>query len=228
MSDEVRESVLRIANDNLGFVYPRDRDRNKHLMPKPATQTETNEIVTHRFGLSSKQALVVDDCRTFSQRLSHMFSGLGWNVRSSNDFGAGRTAMNQLPADIVISEIRIGKNWAFEFVKDLKENRPDCRVVIATAYPSVATAVKLTQLGIDAYLAKTTDARSIVDDIVIGKTSNEDLTVADLQWPSLDRAKWEYINQVYVASGTMSEAARRLGLDRRSLRRMLLKYPPRR
>jgi ActR/RegA family two-component response regulator len=45
-------------------------------------------------------------------------------------------------------------------------------------------------------------------------------------WPSLDRTIWEYINQVVVGAGTLSEAARRLGVDRRSLRRMLAKYPP--
>jgi ActR/RegA family two-component response regulator len=37
---------------------------------------------------------------------------------------------------------------------------------------------------------------------------------------------WQYINDVYASAGSMSEAARRLGLDRRSLRRMLNRTPP--
>jgi ActR/RegA family two-component response regulator len=47
-----------------------------------------------------------------------------------------------------------------------------------------------------------------------------------LSWPSLDRAIWDYLNQVFLASGSMSEAARRLKVDRRSLRRMLGKQAP--
>jgi two-component system response regulator RegA len=44
---------------------------------------------------------------------------------------------------------------------------------------------------------------------------------------TLDRAIWEFISQTVESAGTISEASRRLGLDRRSLRRMLSKYAPR-
>ena len=45
--------------------------------------------------------------------------------------------------------------------------------------------------------------------------------------PSLARAEWEHMNRVLTdAGGNVSEAARRLGLHRRSLQRKLNKYPP--
>ena len=44
--------------------------------------------------------------------------------------------------------------------------------------------------------------------------------------PSLARVEWEHINRVLADSGgNISEAARRLGLHRRSLQRKLEKYP---
>jgi two-component system response regulator RegA len=44
--------------------------------------------------------------------------------------------------------------------------------------------------------------------------------------PSLARVEWEHINRVLQDSGgNISEAARRLGLHRRSLQRKLAKYP---
>jgi two-component system response regulator RegA len=47
--------------------------------------------------------------------------------------------------------------------------------------------------------------------------------------PSLARAEWEHIQRVLTdAGGNVSEAARRLGLHRKSLQRKLQKYPPRR
>lgn len=45
--------------------------------------------------------------------------------------------------------------------------------------------------------------------------------------PSLARAEWEHINRVLSdCGGNISEAARRLGIHRRSLQRKLQKYPP--
>ncbi len=44
--------------------------------------------------------------------------------------------------------------------------------------------------------------------------------------PSLARAEWEHINRVLTdCGGNISQAARLLGLHRRSLQRKLSKYP---
>jgi two-component system response regulator RegA len=46
---------------------------------------------------------------------------------------------------------------------------------------------------------------------------------------SLDRVEWEHINRVLVdCGGNISEAARVLGIHRRSLQRKLSRYPARR
>ncbi|HTT69653.1 MAG TPA: helix-turn-helix domain-containing protein, partial [Anaeromyxobacteraceae bacterium] len=45
--------------------------------------------------------------------------------------------------------------------------------------------------------------------------------------PSLQRVEWEHIQRVLAdCGGNISEAARRLGIHRRSLQRKLQKYPP--
>jgi len=52
-------------------------------------------------------------------------------------------------------------------------------------------------------------------------------TDVDYKAPSLARAEWEHINRVLSdCGGNISEAARRLGIHRRSLQRKLQKYPP--
>ena len=49
----------------------------------------------------------------------------------------------------------------------------------------------------------------------------------DYRAPSLARAEWEHINRVLSdCAGNISEAARRLGVHRRSLQRKLQKHPP--
>ena len=50
----------------------------------------------------------------------------------------------------------------------------------------------------------------------------------ELPTEALYRAKWEHIHRVLAAcSGNLSEAARRLRIDRRTLQRKLQKRPPR-
>jgi len=49
----------------------------------------------------------------------------------------------------------------------------------------------------------------------------------DYAAPSLARAEWEHINRVLSdCGGNISEAARRLGMHRRSLQRKLARFPP--
>ena len=43
---------------------------------------------------------------------------------------------------------------------------------------------------------------------------------------TLDQAIWEYIHLTIESAGSLSEAARRLGLWRQSLKRMITKYRP--
>jgi two-component system response regulator RegA len=59
---------------------------------------------------------------------------------------------------------------------------------------------------------------------LLGK-SEAPLSLAET--PSLARAEWEYIHRVLAdCADNISEAARRLGIHRRSLQRKLQKYPP--
>ena len=47
-------------------------------------------------------------------------------------------------------------------------------------------------------------------------------------WAALDRVEWEHIGRVLAdCGGNITQTARLLGLDRRTLRRKLGKYPPR-
>jgi two-component system response regulator RegA len=85
------------------------------------------------------------------------------------------------------------------------------------------------KLGATHYLTKPAS----VDDILAGFASTlpavplTDRSEHDV--PSLDRVEWEHINRVLTdCDGNISEAARRLGLHRRSLQRKLAKYPSRR
>ncbi len=98
-----------------------------------------------------------------------------------------------------------------------------------TGYGSIATAIDAVRLGATYYLSKPADADDIVAAFARGEAPPLESAgrIRDYQAPSLARAEWEHINRVLSdAGGNISEAARRLGIHRRSLQRKLQKYPP--
>ena len=101
------------------------------------------------------------------------------------------------------------------------------RTVVLTGYGSIATAIDAVRLGATYYLSKPADADDIVAAFVRGEAPPlEPPADHEYRAPSLARAEWEHINRVLSdAGGNISEAARRLGIHRRSLQRKLQKYP---
>jgi two-component system response regulator RegA len=73
-------------------------------------------------------------------------------------------------------------------------------------------------------LTKPTDADRILAAFQHGLASRPRDFATDP--PSLARVEWEYLNRVLTdCGGNISEAARQLGMHRRSLQRKLSKYP---
>ena len=179
---------------------------------------------------TNSAVLIVDDHEAFGASLGRSFRGLGWEVYLASDPAAAKTASAHHRARLIVTELKVAGCWAFDFAQELSAAHPEAKLAIATIYPSVATAVRAVRLGFDGYLAKPVEARDLIDAIfeqsAEGEGASSSAGPGAWSWPSLNRTIWEYLNQVFVTAGTMTEAARRLGIDRRSLRRMLAKYPP--
>lgn len=169
---------------------------------------------------SGRSVLIIDEDRVFSEALAHSFGKQGFTVEVAGSTEVAAGILASRPIEIIVSEQRLGHKTILEELAALRDSTPKSRIVIATAYPSIAAATQSVKSGIDCYLPKPVNASLILDNL---KGSSPPAAPA---WPSLDLTIWEYINSVFVTAGSMSEAARRLRLDRRSLRRMLAKHPP--
>ena len=109
-----------------------------------------------------------------------------------------------------------------DLIRTLAEKYPDTRLLLLTGYGSMATAVDAIRAGVENVLPKPADA-----DDVLAAFDGALETPAEESAPSLARAEWEHIQRVLAdCGGNISEAARRLGLHRRSLQRKLAKRPP--
>jgi two-component system response regulator RegA len=175
--------------------------------------------------------VIVDDNTAYGASMCVALRRLGFEVWFEDNLSSAKVTIEQVRPHAVVTELKIGGVCAWPMITELKASLPECRFAIVTAYPSVATAVQsVRQIGVDVFLGKPVAARLLVQSLfgsVPAVAQAAEHPVAhDEDWPSLGRVVWEYLNAMFECSGSMSEAARRLGLDRRSLRRMLAKHPP--
>ncbi len=174
--------------------------------------------------MSSQSILLVDDDDVFRGRLATALLKLGMEVAQANSASNALELAQANPPDLALVDLRMPGESGLTLVGDLLKVRPSTRIVVLTGYGSIATAVEAMRLGATHYLAKPADVNEILS--AFAETPAEH----DGQAPSAPtpaRTEWEHINRVLAdCDGNISEAARRLGLHRRSLQRKLQKYPP--
>ena len=96
-----------------------------------------------------------------------------------------------------------------------------------TGFGSIATAVEAMRLGATSYVQKPADADDILTAFMRAELPPQQAVPADTPPPTLARVEWEHIHRVLSDCGNnVSEAARRLGIHRRSLQRKLQKQAP--
>lgn len=174
---------------------------------------------------TSPTLLVVDDDDVFRERLARALSERGYAVTTAGSVEQALASIDEAPEYAVV-DLRMPGRSGLELLKALKEKDPATVVLMLTGYGSIPTAVEATKAGAVGYLSKPADADDVVRALAgLGTDTGAGGEAGDT--PSLARAEWEYIHRVLSDSGdNISEAARRLGIHRRSLQRKLQKYPP--
>jgi two-component system response regulator RegA len=179
---------------------------------------------------TSKQSLLlVDDDEVFRTRMARAFVERGYEVTSGHDFDSAVAHARIESPELAVLDLKMPGKSGLELVKALLEIDPQTKIVVLTGYGSIATAIDAVRLGATYYLQKPADADEILAAFARGQAPPLDPPETDYRAPSLARAEWEHINRVLSdCGGNISEAARRLGIHRRSLQRKLQKYPPNR
>jgi two-component system response regulator RegA len=174
---------------------------------------------------SEPSVLIVDDDAVFRSRLCRAFRDRGWEVAEADDGERALRAAREHSPDLAIVDLRMPGMSGLDVVRVLHETDDTICIIMLTGFGSIATAVTATKLGADHFLSKPADADQILAAyrrLAEGNEPDAPETV-----PSLARVEWEHIQRVLEdCGGNISQAAKLLGLHRRSLQRKLLKYPP--
>jgi len=179
-------------------------------------------------GATAPSLLIVDDDEVFRTRLARAFRERGYEVRTAGDHPEAMARAREESPEMAVVDLRMPGSSGLELVRDLVALDPATRVVVLTGYGSIATAIEAVRIGATYYVAKPADVDDILAAFARGAAPPLEPPPSDYPAPSLARAEWEHISRVLSdCGGSISEAARRLGLHRRSLQRKLQKYPPR-
>lgn len=176
---------------------------------------------------ASLTVLVVDDDETFRARLVRAFEGRGFEVRSAANGELALELARAESPELAVVDLRMPGSSGLDVVRELKAIDATTNIVVLTGYGSIATALEAVRLGATHYLTKPSD----VDDILAAfsrahRQPGDQVTTLEHEVPSLARTEWEHINRVLTdCAGNITQAARLLGLHRRSLQRKLAKYP---
>lgn len=172
--------------------------------------------------------LIIDDDATFGSRLALSFERRGYTAVAVTDGTSGIAALSEQLFDAAVVDLRLEQESGLDVVTRLRATAPDLKIVVITGYGSIATAKEALRQGAVDYLTKPTDAVEI-EQALWGAGAPAQSPAADdeASVPSLRRVEWEHLQRVLTdTGGNISEAARRLGIERRTLQRKLSKYPP--
>ena len=174
---------------------------------------------------AERSLLIVDDDKSFLQRLARAMESRGFIVTASESVADGLQQVEKSPPAFAVVDMRLGDGNGLDVISALKRRRPDARGIVLTGYGNIATAVNAVKLGAVDYLAKPADA----DDVVAALLSIEGKKAQPPEHPmSADRVRWEHIQRIYeLCARNVSETARQLNMHRRTLQRILAKRAPR-
>lgn len=170
--------------------------------------------------------LVVDDDERFRERLVRALEKRGYEVRACASGAEAITAAEAESPELALVDLRMPGEWGLHVVRALLEIDPATRVVVLTAYGSIATALEAVRIGAVSYLQKPASVDEIERAFASPELPADASASAPAEVPSLAKAEWEHINRVLTeCDGNIRKAARLLGLHRRTLQRKLAKFP---
>lgn len=161
--------------------------------------------------------LLVDDDGVYRERLAKAMMARGYEVRTAADAEAAVALAEVESPELAVLDLRMPGESGLDLLRRLKAIDPTTKILMLTGYGSIATALEAVRLGAVHYLTKPVD----VDEILAAfDRDGAPAETLDTETPSLARVEWEHLQRVLNdCEGNLSEAARRLGMHRRSLQR---------
>ena len=192
---------------------------------------------------SRSRVLVVEDRPSVATLMSEILS-VAHEVTTVGDANQALAVISTDPPDVVLTDVRLPVGGGFDVLRAVHERGTGPVVVMMTGYPRLSDAVAAIKLGAFDYLAKPVDASEIALTIAralahargerprtegppeVGAVREPLMnSYRDFIEEARARASRAYLTELLQAChGNVTRAARRAGLTRESLHRILKRY----
>ena len=169
-----------------------------------------------------KLLVLVEDDEAFARTLKRSFERRGYRVLTANSHAALEALLTDHDPGYAVVDLKLGAESGLVCVQTLHAHDPATLIVVLTGFASIATAVEAIKLGASYYLAKPSNTDDI--EAAFAREDGDPDAPVDGRQSSIKTVEWEHIHQVLAETDfNISEAARRLGMHRRTLARKLEK-----
>ena len=173
-----------------------------------------------------RRLMLVEDDAAFARTLVRSFERRGYTVWHAHDPAELDALLVAANPRYAVVDLKLGTASGLPCVQRLHAHDPAMLIVVLTGFASITTAVEAIKLGACHYLAKPSNTDDI--EAAFSRAGGDSTAPIAARPSSIKTLEWERINEVLVETDfNISEAARRLGLHRRTLARKLEKRPVR-
>jgi two-component system response regulator RegA len=177
--------------------------------------------------VGASSILLVDDTFVLRERLSMAMQQRGFRVETAGSYEEAIEVFRKRPTELAVLDLRMPGKSGLELLRKLLQIEPETRIIILSGFGSIPASIDAVRAGAVNFLSKPADADDILSAFMRGDEPSVPDGAVAFPAPSLARNEWEHIHRVLSdCGGNISEAARRLGIHRRSLQRKLRKRAP--
>jgi DNA-binding NtrC family response regulator len=108
------------------------------------------------------RVLVVDDDPEVVRLLEQDLTASGFTVLSACSGAAGMRLLRETPVDAVVTDLRMPDIDGLEIVRAAAESQPDAKVIIITAFATIASAIDAVKRGAFDYVSKPFEIEELV------------------------------------------------------------------
>ena len=177
--------------------------------------------------VGASSILLVDDTFVLRERLSMAMQQRGFRVETAGNYEEAIEVFRKRPTELAVLDLRMPGKSGLELLRKLLQIESKTRIIILSGFGSIPASIDAVRAGAINFLSKPADADDILSAFMRGDEPSVPDGAVAFPAPSLARNEWEHIHRVLSdCGGNISEAARRLGIHRRSLQRKLRKRAP--
>jgi len=169
-----------------------------------------------------RRLVIIEDDADFARTLKRSFERRSYQVQLAAGLEDLAALLKTFSPGYAVVDLKLAGASGLSCVEALHAHDPSMLIVVLTGFASIATAVEAIKLGACHYLAKPSNTDDIEE--AFGKGAGNTEVELTHRSTSIKTLEWERIHEMLVETGfNISEAARRLGMHRRTLARKLEK-----